>query len=87
MKKYPRFIFHFVPTSSSWLNMVERWLSQITQKRIRRGVFPSVSDLITAINDYIEFTNDNPKPFVWTAAVETILSKVKKANEVLDAPH
>jgi transposase len=87
LAKHPRFIFHFVPTSSSWLNMVERWLSQITQKRIRRGVFPSVSDLITAINDYIEFTNDNPKPFVWTAAVETILSKVKKANEVLDAPH
>jgi len=87
LAKHPRFIFHFVPTSSSWLNMVERWLSQITQKRIRRGVFPSVPDLIAAINQYIEFTNSNPKPFVWTATVEAILSKVKRANEVLDALH
>ena len=87
LAKHPRFIFHFVPTSSSWLNMVERWLSQITQKRIRRGIFPSVPDLINAINQYIELTNANPRPFVWTATVETILSKVKRANEVLDAPH
>lgn len=85
--KHPRFFFHFVPTSSSWLNLVERWFSQITQKRIRRGVFPSVSDLIAAITDYIELTNNNPKPFVWTATVETILAKVKRANEALDAPH
>lgn len=85
--KHPRFFFHFVPTSSSWLNMVERWLSQITQKRIRRGVFPSVPDLIAAITEYIELTNDNPKPFVWTASVEAILAKVKRANEALDAPH
>ncbi len=67
--------------------MVERWLSQITQKRIRRGVFPSVPDLIAAITEYIELTNDNPKPFVWTASVEAILAKVKRANEALDAPH
>jgi len=87
LSKHPRFLFHFVPTSSSWLNMVERWLSQITQKRIRRGTFPSVPDLISAINQYIEFTNANPKPFVWTATVEAILSKVKRANEVLDTPH
>jgi transposase len=87
LAKHPRFLFHFVPTSSSWLNMVERWLSQITQKRIRRGVFPSVPALITAINQYIAFTNKNPKPFLWTATVEAILSKVKRANEVLDAPH
>jgi transposase len=87
LEKHPRFFFHFVPTSSSWLNMVERWLSQITQKRIRRGVFLSVPDLITAITEYIEFTNINPKPFVWTATVEMILAKVKRANEVLDAPH
>lgn len=85
--KHPRFIFHFVPTSSSWLNMVERWLSQITRKRIRRGVFPSVSNLITAINQYIESTNANPKPFVWTATVDTILFKIKRANEALDALH
>lgn len=87
LAKHPRFSFHFVPTSSSWLNMVERWLNQITQKRIRRGVFASVSDLIAAITEYIGFTNDNPKPFVWTATVEAIIAKVKRANEVLDAPH
>jgi len=87
LAKHPHYFFHFVPTSSSWLNMVERWLSQITQKRIRRGVFPSVPDLITAITEYIELTNDNPKPFVWTATVEAILAKVKRANEALDTPH
>jgi transposase len=87
VSRHPRFVFHFVPTSSSWLNMVERWLSQITQKRIRRGAFPSVPDLIAAINQYIEFTNANPKPFVWTATVEAILSKAKRANEVLDTLH
>jgi transposase len=87
LSKHPRFIFHFVPTSSSWLNMVERWLSQITQKRIRRGTFPSVSHLIDAIIHYIESTNSNPKPFVWTATVEAILNKVKQANEALDALH
>jgi transposase len=87
LAKHPRFSFHFVPTSPSWLNMVERWLGQITQKRIRRGVFPSVPDLIAAITEYIGFTNDNPKPFVWTATVKTILAKVKRANEALDSPH
>ena len=87
LAKHPRFFFHFVPTSSSWLNMVERWLSQITQKRIRRGVFPSVPDLIAAITEYIDLTNENPKPFVWTATVEAILVKVKRANEALDALH
>jgi len=87
LAKHPRFFFHFVPTSSSWLNMVERWFCQITQKRIRRGVFPSVPDLIAAITEYIGFTNDNPKPFVWTATVEAILAKVKRANEALDTPH
>jgi transposase len=87
LANHSRFVFHFVPTSSSWLNLVERWLGQITQKRIRRGVFSSVPDLIAAINKYIEFTNANPKPFVWTATVEAILSKVKRANEVLDTAH
>ena len=87
LTKHPRFCFHFVPTSSSWLNMIERWFSQITDKRIRRGVFPSVKSLIDAINSYIQINNLNPKPFVWTVAVETILNKVKHANEVLETPH
>jgi hypothetical protein len=66
--------------------MVERWFSQITDKRIRRGVLPSVKSLINAINSYIQINNLNPKPFVWTAAVETILNKVKHANKVLETP-
>ena len=66
--------------------MVERWFSQITDKRIRRGAFNSVP-LVAAIIEYIEATNANPKPFVWTASVETILSKVKRANEVLETLH
>jgi len=87
LEKHPRFIFHFVPTSSSWLNMVERWFGQITEKRIRRGIFPSVQILVAAITDYIEHSNLNPKPFVWTATLKTILNKIKRANEALDAPH
>ena len=87
LTKHPRFCFHFVPSSSSWLNMIERWFSQITDKRIRRGIFPSVKSLIDAINSYIQINNLNPKPFVWAAAVETILNKVKHANEVLETPH
>jgi transposase len=86
MAKHPRIKFHFVPTSSSWLNIVEWWFSQITEKRIRRGVFPSVSALVTTTEEYVKCHNLNPKPFVWTASVETILEKIKHANEVLDTP-
>jgi transposase len=63
LKRHPRFHLHFVPTSSSWLNMVERWFRDLTDKRIRRGVFKSVTDLIAAIEAYIEHHNNNPKPF------------------------
>ena len=78
---------HFTPTSASWLNLVERWFREITEKRIRRGAFTSVDSLIEAIMEYLEANNANPKPFVWTASVDTILSKVKKANEVLETLH
>lgn len=87
LDKHPRFHLHFTPTSASWLNLVERWFREITDKRIRRGVFKSVDDLVAAIMEYLEVNNANPKPFVWTASMETILSKVKKANEALDALH
>lgn len=87
LAKHPRFFFHFVPTSSSWLNMIERWLNEVTEKQIRRGAFPSVPALIAAITEYVDYTNTNPKPFVWTASVDAILAKVKRANEALDAPH
>jgi len=87
LKKHPRFHLHFTPTSASWLNLVERWFREITDKRIRRGIFKSVDALIAAIMEYLEVNNADPKPFVWTASMETILSKVKKANEALDALH
>ena len=75
-KKRPRYHLHFTPTSSSWLNQVERWFAKITEQRIRRGVFKSVDELITAIDDYIAVNNQTPKPFVWTATAELILNRV-----------
>src|ERR671933_1426873 len=66
LAKHPRFHLHFTPTSSSWLNLVERWFRELTDRSLRRGVFHSVNELITAIEDYLKATNDNPKPFVWT---------------------
>jgi transposase len=83
-KRHPRFHLHFVPTSSSWLNMVERWFRDLTDKRIRRGVFKSVKDLIAAIEAYIHHHNSNPKPFVWTAKAEHIIAKYRRAKAVLD---
>lgn len=84
LKRHPRFHMHFIPTSSSWLNMVERWFREITDKRIRRGTFHSVPQLIAAIEAYIAEHNANPRAFTWTAKVETILAKVRRAREVLD---
>lgn len=84
LKRHPRFHMHFTPTSSSWLNLVERWFREITDKRIRRGVFRSVSELVSAINAYIEEHNRNPKPFIWTAKANEILAKVKRARTQLD---
>ena len=84
LRRHKRFHFHFIPTSSSWLNLVERWFREITEKRIRRGVFQSVDQLIEAIGAYIDEHNANPKPFVWTAKAEEILEKVRRARTVLD---
>ena len=75
LDKHPRFHIHFTPTSSSWLNMVERFLRDITDKRIRRGVFTSVPDLEVAINEYIAVHNAQPKPFIWTAPPATSSSR------------
>jgi hypothetical protein len=75
---------HFIPTSSSWLNLVERWFREITDKRIRRGVFKSVEQLVKAIDDYIARHNENPKSFTWTAKVEDILEKIARARKTLD---
>lgn len=87
LARHPRFHMHFTPTSASWLNMVERWFREITEKRIRRGVFRSVDALVKAIMEYLDAHNAEPKPFVWTASTQTILSKVRRANEALEALH
>ena len=87
IRRHPRFHLHFIPTSSSWVNMVERWFREITDKRIRRGVFRSVPELIAAIEDYMHNHNQNPRVFVWTASVESIMAKIAKCKEALDALH
>jgi len=84
LARHPRFHIYFTPTSSSWLNMVERFFRDITQNRIRRGIFRDVEELIMAIGAYIDQHNDNPKPFVWTAKAADILEKVKRARKALD---
>lgn len=84
LAKHPRFHLHFIPTSSSWLNMVERWFRELTDKAIRRGVFKSVPDLIAAIEAYLEANNSDPKPFVWTATAEDILAKVRRGRVALE---
>ena len=81
LAKHPRFHFHFIPTSSSWLNLVERWFAEITEKRIRRGTFKSVPILIEAINEYIANHNRDPHRFVWSAPVNKILAKIERAKE------
>jgi len=84
LRRHPRFHMHFIPTSSSWLNLVERWFREITDKRIRRDAFTSVDQLVAAIMDYIAKHNNDPKAFVWTAKVEDILAKVARARAVLN---
>jgi len=87
LKRHKRFHLHFIPTSSSWLNLIERWFREITHKRIRRGAFKSVSHLIEVIIDFIDAHNADPKPFVWSAPVERILSKIAKCKEALGTLH
>lgn len=84
LAKHQRFHIHFTPTSSSWLNMVERFFRDITDKRIRRGIFTSVPELEIAINEYIALHNANPKPFIWTAKATDILAKVTRARAALN---
>ncbi len=80
LKRHPRFYLHFTPTSSSWVNMVERWFSEITSKRIRRDSFKNVKELIMVIKKYIKSHNQNPKVFVWTASVESIMRKISNVK-------
>jgi transposase len=82
-----RYHRHFVPTSASWLNLVERWFAEITRKRIRRGTFRSLPDLIRTIEDYVTHHNRQAEPFIWTATAATILRKVRHCKEALDTAH
>jgi len=84
IKRHPRFIPHFVPTSSSWLNLVERWFGELTSKRVRRGSFCSVKDLQNAIMEFLAVWNENPKPFVWTATLESIQEKLSRCRQTLE---
>jgi len=86
MKRHPRFHVHFIPTSSSWLNLVEQFFRQLDQNRLKRGVFRSVPELIAAILGYVDRSNDDPKPFVWTKSADEILDKVGRARAALDNP-
>jgi len=87
LAKHPRFHVHFTPTGSSWLNMVERFFRDLTDKRIRRGVFRDVEELIMAIEAYVDQHNKSPKPFIWTAKASDILEKVKRGRKALDNLH
>jgi len=86
-KRNKRFHFHFTPTSASWLNMVERFFRDLTENRLKRGVFKSTGELIEAIREYIQIHNNNPKPFIWTATAKDILEKVKQGRQKLNKLH
>ena len=79
-----RWHLHFIPTSSSWLNLIERWFKELTDRRLRRGVFSSVPDLVQAITTWAEHWNNNPRPFIWKATAEDIITKVKRGREALN---
>jgi transposase len=84
LARHPRIVPHFVPTSSSWLNLVERWFGELTRKRVRRDSFRSVDDLEKAIGEFLAAWNEKPKPFVWTATVESIIEKLSRCRQTLE---
>lgn len=84
LKRHARFHIHYIPTSSSWLNVIERWFRDLTQNRIRKGVFKSVAQLVDAIRHYVDHHNANPTSFVWTKKAEDILEKIARARKALD---
>jgi transposase len=85
LAKHPRFHLHFIPTSSSWLNLVERWFGLLTEKAVRRGVFGSVPELTEAIQEFLKAHNEDPKAFIWTAKAEDIIEKVRRGRVALNA--
>jgi hypothetical protein len=84
LKRHPRFVPHFVPTSSSWMNLVERWFGHLDNKAIKRGIFRSVADLQASIAAFLEAWNQNPKAFVWTTTVESIQEKLSRCRRTLE---
>jgi hypothetical protein len=84
LKRNPRFVPHFVPTSSSWMNLVERWFGHLDNKAIKRGAFHSVTDLQSSIEAFLNAWNQDPKPFVWTATVESIQEKLNRCRRTLE---
>jgi transposase len=85
--RHPRFVFHFTPTSASWLNAVEGFFAKLTRRRLKRGVFRSIVDLQAAINRFLKETNDAPKPFIWTADPDRVLAAIKRGKEALESNH
>jgi len=87
LDRHPRFVFHFTPTSGSWLNAVEGFFAKLSKRRLKRGVFRSIVDLQVAINRFLRETNDHPKPFTWTADPDKIIAAVRRGHQVLDSLH
>jgi transposase len=87
LARHPRFVFHFTPTSCSWLNAVETFFAKLTKRRLKRGVFCSVVDLQAAIDRFIDDANHQPKPFVWTADPDKIIAAINRGNQALDSIH
>jgi transposase len=87
LDRHPRFVFHYTPTSCSWLNAVEGFFAKLTRRRLKRGVFRSIVELQAAINRFLNETNDNPKPFTWTADPDKIIATVRRGHQVLDSFH
>jgi transposase len=87
LAQHPRFHIHYTPTSSSWLNLVERWFRELTQKRLRRGNFTGVKELIAAIKEYLAQNNKQPKPFVWTATAQQIIDKLNRCKGISETLH
>jgi transposase len=87
LEKHPRFTLHFTPTSASWLNLVERWFRELTEKRVRRGSFESVPDLIAAIEEHLAASNADPKPFVWHTSAQAILDKLARCKAIYKTLH
>jgi len=87
LARHSRFVFHFTPTSASWLNAVETFFSRLTRRCLKRGAFCSVHELQIAINPFVAENNENPKPFVWTARPKKVLVAVKRGKEVSESIH